>query len=464
MDVASCRQTLVDASSVLNAAWPDGFVELIKAFEAKGVGEDLAGPSKNFPGLYRSLYAAKGGGDWKDRFCDQFESYVRHNRSQLLLTLSSRDRMYRRMGLSKEFLTVTAAAKEIGVRSSAIRRALVDLDLKPLVVRQGNGKACYRVGRQQLLLIGDQIRRCPDVYGGCEAGTRRNRQGVRRRFLVELGVTMDTAWRWFRGGVDFPSGNVLAKWPSGTVIGLSLIAQRLGVSVPTATSLRDAGLFDRSGAERRPMAAVVADDYAAFESKLKGCLPGEEGAPRNSVSLKVAVADRLRRLGLDWSRVLLLILEGQIKIVGSSRRARGLGRLLLSAADLAELTRDLQAKRVGEGLGQAEVAALLGVSDVNIVSRLTRARLLAPAHPARSATDKLLYRHEDVETFTAKFISLKEIGKRRLFGRLSTPGAVVGWLRKKGVRPTCGPDINDIPAIFFDRAKVEALSWFAEQE
>jgi hypothetical protein len=458
-DVASCRQTNADAAMVLGEPWPNGFIALIERFEKKGTGRDGDGPSKNFPYLYRSLYS---GPDvlWRAELRAIFECYVKERRPGMLLTLSSRDRMYARMGLAQEFLTITAAAAKAGATVTAFRRALDDSDTQPTRIRQGNGKLCQRISRHDYETVQNLIGRRPDLYLAKGPAAQRNSQGARRRFLEETGRELEESYRWFQSGRDFPSEELLAKWPSRSTVGIANIARRLGTSPATALKLRDAGYFNGSYATRGRMRAVLIEDYAAFEAELAAL--SKELSKGPGISLPAAMQKTLKRLKVDLCDLLGFILSGRIAIVGRKSSARGLERLRLSKADIGSLAVEREERRLQGRLGMPEVAAHLGLSDTNIVTALTRIGLLQPSPPVQTRTGKRTFSESDVAAFCESFISLKEISRRRLFGRYSAPGAVTGWLASRGIKPVCSPQINNVPAVFFRRAEVESLSWFSE--
>lgn len=178
----------------------------------------------------------------------------------------------------------------------------------------------------------------------------------------------------------------------------------------------------------------------------------------------VALQGQLKRVKVDLCEALYRILRGELTLVGRDAKERGLNRLLVSAEDLAGLVAAREREFSQGGLSVAEATHRLGFADPNIVTTLVKARLLSPNRSVRKRTEKVLFHPREIERFNRTLISLREVAHRRLFGRFSGPAVVTAWLARRGIKPVCGPDLNSVPAIFFDRDEVEGLSWFSSSQ
>jgi len=94
---------------------------------------------------------------------------------------------------------------------------------------------------------------------------------------------------------------------------------------------------------------------------------------------------------------------------------------LTLGGEMIETLGEERASLIGDLLTARDVADRLWLSDTNIISRMVQVGLLKPARGQHARTSKRLFASKDVEAFAQRYISLKEISRRQLFGRVSAP-------------------------------------------
>jgi transposase len=204
---------------------------------------------------------------------------------------------------------------------------------------------------------------------------------------------------------------------------------------------------------------VLGDGSHFTRSSIKAVLIAvdKRARPRKDNSGKLKLIHAVRSFGphVPWANIISLILAGDIIVVRSDSKSPD-WRHNVTVDNLDEFCRVLESAESTPKLARAkwvsreQVARMLGISNLLLVTAMTEAGLLNP----RRLDAALIYRRTEVEAAVKKYIFGPEMLKRTVF---SVHHELNRWLSSRGVEPAFR--LYQKSPIYFRKEFEQALSF-----
>lgn len=405
-NLSDCRRTTESASALLNEHWPQGFLHAVDATESNAVTK----LKDRFPGIYGPLYLGRQKPGLA-AFRQAFEQHIKSTHPTARISGKSKI-----SHVASDYITITAAARELGTSTRVLRRLLADAHI-PLV-RLQHGSGGERLLRTDLLrlaecrwLLPGRLPAFPSADLSEWAGGNVPASWLRRRLSV--------------------SDAVLAHFPSHPAFGL--MRNRDGLTLAW-THWR---AVERALAERAAASSLIAGN--------------------DRLSLEQAVKDKLRRFGISAATVLAALVNGEVTSL-NVQDGEGLGRLVISKAEITSYAEYFRRRREESGfLGTPEVADMLMTTPDNI-SKLVQAGYLTDMQEKRSRTAPLRFQRSEVEAFRRRYITADEIVARLGWKRgPASSTRIARWLMGQGIRAALSPAASGMVVSFYERRAAEQI-------
>ena len=267
------------------------------------------------------------------------------------------------------------------------------------------------------------------VLGLTDAAQRVGRSGETVKRMMATGM-LPTAISEGRGvpmALDGEAVEVLAARLRDAVP-LTGLARMLGVSRARTRCLVEAGLIrpvQRAGAAGWAQWAFEAAEIRSFLDRLA---PGEPAptTPSQTAGLDY-VAEVLRRRGITLDRMMALILDGSLGVVGVDANATGLKQLRFDPVLVRVLCRGLE---IGPTMTIEAAAEQLGLKW-QVAAHLVRAGHIEAVHGGKVAV-------ASVEAFGKNYVTGASLARERR----TSPRSLARKLADQGILPVVGPEID----------------------